>query len=146
MCQKYDPRDYSANEKLYRGYCRADLDEATNSLQVNAITFPDFSCNWSRFSTPEKIRERENGKLTDGCYAFTVEVSRYKDMATTCHDPIISQNYSHTEVRQLTFTETIDFEPPKGRKLTSGNWSRSKRLEYRQNIINLLIVEFEATD
>jgi hypothetical protein len=145
MHRKYAPRDYKANEKLYRGYRKADLDEATNSLQANSITFPDFSCNWSRFSTPDKIRERENGKPTDGCFAFTVEVSRYKGMATPCHDPIIPQNYSHTEVRQLTSTETIDCEPPKQRKLESDNWSKSKRLEYRQNIVNNLTLELKAT-
>jgi hypothetical protein len=145
MHKKYSPRDYLPHDKLYRGYRKNDLDDGEKSLCVNAISFPDFSCNWSRFSTPDKIRERENGKPTDGCYSFTVDVSRYNDMATPCHDPIFPQNYSHTEVRQLTSAETIDVEPPKQRKLTSNNWSKSKRLEYRQNIVNNLIIELEAT-
>ncbi len=144
MDQIFKPRDYNSDENLYRGLRKSDIDDTTSTILANSISFPDFSCNWSRFSERTQIRERENGRPTDGCYSFNVEVSRYKKMATPCHDPL-SSNYSHTEVRQLEDTEDIYFEPPKGRKLKSGTWSKSKRLEYRQNIVNNLILEIEPT-
>ena len=146
MDRTFRPCDYSEDEKLYRGFRKSDIDDTVSSILVNSISFPDFSCNWSRFSTPTQIKERENGRPTDGCYSFNVEVSRYKKMATPCHDPIIPSNFSHTEVRQLTDKEDIYFEPPKERKLKTGNWSKSKRLEYRQNIVNNLFIEIEATN
>jgi hypothetical protein len=111
-------------------------------LEANAISFPDFSCNWSRFSSPEDILNRENGLPKDGCFSFSVEIAQYKKMATPCHDPLLN-NYSHTEVRQLKGNEDLDFEPPKNRKLKSNNWCKVKRIEYRQNIINNMKVEFE---
>jgi len=142
MDRKYSTRDFNADEKLYRGFNKKDLNEDTFLIQINSISFPDFSCNWSRFSTPDKIRERENGRPTDGCYSFTVEVSRYKKMATPCHDPD-ENNYSHTEVRLLKPDEDIFFEPPKKRKLKS-RWAKNNKLEYRQNIVENLIIEIEA--
>lgn len=148
MRSKYPPSEFNIEEKLYRGFSEDDLTPNTNNLNVNSVRFPDFSCNWSRFSLPKDIRKRENSDPTDGCYSFTVKVSQYRKMATPCHDPLIlsdmlKSNYAHVEVRQLRSDETICFEPPKGRKLKTDNWSRSKRLMYRQNIINNLITEIK---
>lgn len=145
MSSKFSPSDFSTDDKLYRGFNISDLVPDTDRLEVNSINFPDFSCNWSRFSEPTDIRKRENAEITDGCYSFTVEITRYKEMATPCHDPV-EDNYAHVEVRQLKENESVYFEPPKGRKLKSNTWSKSKRLEYRQNIINNLIIELEIDD
>ncbi|HEX2955675.1 MAG TPA: hypothetical protein VHO70_02520 [Chitinispirillaceae bacterium] len=141
---KYAPSDYSPQDRLFRGYRLSDINEGTQNIEANAISFPDFSCNWNRFASPGSIRDRDNGLPTDGCYSFTVEVAQYGKMATPCHDPI-EGNYSHTEVRQLTEEEPVSFEPPKKRKLESHNWSKSKRREYRQNIVNNLHIEIQAT-
>jgi hypothetical protein len=130
-------------DTLFRGYEKIDLDDE-GELDTNAITLPDFSCNWARFSKPIEVKKREGGKETDGCYSITVEVARYKNMATPCHD-MIKGNYSHTEVRQLKTGESIFYEPPKNRKLSSHNWSKTKRFEYRQNIINRKIIIFSPT-
>ncbi|KJR42779.1 hypothetical protein MCHI_001314 [Candidatus Magnetoovum chiemensis] len=142
--RKYTPSDYSNDDKLYRGYRFDDVNDTADTIELNAISFPDFSCNWSRFSQPEDIKEREGGLRTDGCFSFTVETARYKEMATPCHDPL-HENYSHTEVRQLKKDEKITHEPPKGRKLKNNNWSKANRMEYRQHIINSMTIEFKPT-
>jgi hypothetical protein len=142
--KKYTPEDYLSKDRLFRGFKKADLNEGSDRIELNAISFPDFSCNWSRFSEPKDIRIRENGRPTDGCFSFSVETSRFNDMATPCHDPL-PENYSHTEIRQLKQDEPITFEPPKKRKLESNNWGKTKRQLYRQNIINHLKIELEAT-
>lgn len=147
---KFNPIDFLSDEKLYHGFRNSDLLPETGNLEVNTIRFPDFSCNWSRFSKPEDIKRRTNGLPTDGCYSFTVSVARYKEMATTCHDPnppTDPTNYSHVEVRQLMTGEGINYEPPKNRKLNKEKqgWSPSQRFEYRQNIVFHLQREFEST-
>jgi len=112
---------------------------------LETIRFHDFSCNWDRFSNPEDIRFRQNGNKTDGCYSFTVLTSRYKSITTPVHDPIQNiefPNYSHVEVRELFEGESILFEPPKNRKKKKSR--KSKRLKYRQNILNNLIIELES--
>lgn len=88
------------------------------------------------------MRYRLNGKSTDGAYAFTVEIARYKSVATPVHDPLYSpvENFAHVEVRELADGESIFSEPPHGRKKKSG---KAKRLEYRQNLLNALQVELE---
>lgn len=141
---KYTPSDYKTKDSLYRGYRLSDLNEGAEKIELNAIRFPDFSCNWSRFSKPADIRQREYGLLTDGCFSFSVGTAQYREMATPCHDPLL-ENYSHTEVRQLTTDEPLTIEPPKRRKLSSHNWSKTKRLEYRQDIVNNMTIELEAT-
>jgi hypothetical protein len=141
---KYAPADYNPEDRLFRGYRLSDLNEDGLKIEANSVSFPDFSCNWSRFSKPESVRNRENGLPTDGCYSFSVEAARFENMATTCHDPLES-NYSHTEVRQLKDMEPVSFEPPKRRKLESNNWCRNNRRRYRQNMVNNLIIEIQAT-
>lgn len=145
--RKYLPEDFISREKLYHGFRKADLDEKDSRLKANSIRFPDFSCNWSRFSKSEDIRKREHGKPTDGCFSFSVENSRYKKMATPCHDPVFRM-YAHTEIRQLRLDENIFYQPPKKRKLDKleHGWSRSQRLEYRMNIVNNLVREIEPAD
>lgn len=140
--RRYTPADYKPKDKLFRGFNESDLISDTGKLEINSISFPDFSCNWSRFSVAEDIRKRENAFPTDGCYTFSVEVSQFQNMATPCHDPVID-NYSHTEIRQLKPDESIDFEPPKYRKLKSFNWCQTKKTMYRQNIINNIAIEIE---
>jgi len=141
------PADFRLTERLYRGFRSADTDRESGEIRVNSIRFPDFSCNWDRFSRPQDIRQRKGGLKTDGCYAFSVEASRFRDMATPCHDPLRG-NYSHVEVRQLLPAEDVNYVPPKGRKLSrqEQGWSNSRKLEYRQNIVNHLERLIEPSD
>lgn len=146
---EYSPSDFYSDDKLYRGFKKSDLDQISGNLEANSIRFPDFSCNWDKFSKPEDIKLRNNGAPSDGCYSFTVEQSRFKEMATPCHDPLKKEkNYSHTEVRQLKNEEPINFEPPKNRKLEKQihGWSKSQRLTYRQNLVFHLVREIEPTN
>ena len=92
------------------------------------------------------MRFRPYGKNTDGCYSITVEISRYRKIATPVHDPIQNQdyeNYSHTEIRELEDGEDINIEPPKGRKKRNKT-RQSLRLDYRHNILNNLKIELDA--
>ena len=141
----FSPKDYYETERLFRGYRRSEVNEETGTLEANSIRFPDFSCNWSRFSTPPEVLHRENSRPGDGCYSFSVLQARYKSMGTGCHDPL-PKNYSHTEVRQLKPDEDVFTEPPKGRKLDKAKdgWLKSARLEYRQNIVFNMTIEIEA--
>ncbi|MBF0458802.1 MAG: hypothetical protein HQK99_13010 [Nitrospirae bacterium] len=141
---KYTPSDYNPDEKLYRGYQLEHVHEVSKTIKLGTVSFPDFSCNWSRFSQPADVKKREGGLMTDGCFSFTVETARFEEMATPCHD-MLDNNYSHTEVRQLTKDEPITYEPPKKRKLKSFNWSRDNKGRYRQHIINNITIEFEPT-
>lgn len=143
--KKLSTTAFNDDEKLFLAFDKEDLDE-DNKFKLESIRFPDFSCNWSRFSFPKDILFRENANHTDGCYSFTVSTSRYEKMATPVHDPVEHDkypNYSHVEVRELLDNEDIDSEPPKGRKLRTKS-AKSKRLEYRQNLLNSLYIEFEA--
>ena len=132
------------DDKLYHAFDKDDIEE--DDFRLDSIRFPDFSCNWDKFSIPQDIRFRENGKMTDGCYSFTVCTSRYKNYATPVHDPIEDEkhpNYAHTEVRELLEGEDILFEPPKNRKPKSKK-SKSIRLEYRQNLLNNITIELDS--
>lgn len=137
--------EFKSEEKLFHGFTKDDLSE-NNEIIPESIRFPDFSCNWSRFSKPIHVRFRENGSLDDGCYSFTVETARYEEMANVVHDPIDDPeypNYSHVEVRRLKEGENINIEPPKGRQWKSGKTRLSAKMRYRQNIKNNLLVEIE---
>lgn len=138
--------EFKDTDKLYRGFKLSDLDSETNQIKTEVIKFPDFSCNWEVFSTPEDVKYRQNGNLTDGCFSFTVETSKYKNFAKPIHDPIEEEdyeNYSHVEVRQLS-TEELDhppdFEPAKKRK---GKFRKSDKLEYRINLCKKAYIELK---
>ncbi|GBU22140.1 hypothetical protein R80B4_02045 [Fibrobacteres bacterium R8-0-B4] len=142
---KYNPSDFGLPDRLFRGFRKNDLDNESGEILANSIRFPDFSCNWERFSAPEDVKRRNNGLETDGCYAFTVEVSRYKDMATPCHDPNPENdpgNYAHVEVRQVRPGESVFEAPPHGRPKFG---SKSMRMEYRQHIVYNLECLIEPT-
>ena len=135
--------EFNNDDKLYHAFSIEDLSE-DGIIEVNSIRFPDFSCNWGRFSKPVHVRFRKNGNMTDGCYSFTVLTSRYKGIATPVHDPIDDEsfpNYSHVEVRELYEGEDILFEPPKNRKKKKS--SKGKRLEYRKYLLNNIEIELE---
>ncbi len=142
--KKLPSTEFKQEDKLYHGFDNSDKEDS-GLIRLETIRFPDFSCNWNRFSNIEDIHFRQNSKKTDGCYSFTVLYSRYKSFATPVHDPIQSldfPNYSHVEVRELFDGESVLFEPPKNRKKKKSR--KSKRLEYRQNILNHLIIELES--
>ena len=144
--KKLSNSEFMEDDKLYHGYSNSDCDD-NEEIKLETIRFPDFSCNWGRFSKPEHTKFRENGKYTDGCYSFVVKVARYKNIATPVHDPIFDKkkpNYSHVEVRELFHGEDIFFEPPKNRKKESKS-SKSRRLEYRQNILANLLIEIRSS-
>ena len=135
-------KDFRPFGRLFRCFEKEDLDDF-GCIKVETIKFPDFSCNWDRYSKPEDIRYRLNGRKSDGCYSITVDISRYRKIATPVHDPIYDppyENYAHVEVRVLKENEDIYSEPEKGRKL----YSKRKKLEYRQNIVNSSIIELHA--
>lgn len=140
--KKLPTSSFQDQEKLYRSFDKDDLDE-NDKIKLETIKFPDLSCNWSRFSIPKDILFRRNAKKTDGCYSFTVINSRYKRMATPVHAPIEDNkfpNYSHVDIRALRENENIHTEPPKRRKI----YSRIKKIEYRQNLLNTLYIEMDA--
>ncbi len=139
------PADFLPQDKLYRGFVIDDL-HIDNKINFTTIRFPNTSCNWERFSNPEDVRLRPNGKITDGCYSFTVEASRYKNIATPVHDPINEseyENYSHVEIRALYDDEDILFEPPKDRKKRG---SKSRRQKYRKYISMHITIEIYALE
>ncbi len=146
LCRwKLGPRAFGLEDKLYVAFDRDDTDQSTGDLIPERIRFPDFSCNWSRFSKPADVRVRPGGQPDDGCYSFTVAVARYKELATTVHDPISEkdyENYAHVEVRELQPGESVFSEPPRGRKWSSKG-RKNLRMEYRQNIINNRTAELE---
>jgi hypothetical protein len=127
------------------GFDADDVDPESGNLIVERIRFPDFSCNWSRFSEASDIRVRPGGRADDGCYSFTVKTARYKELATTVHDPICKEgyeNYAHVEIREVLPGESVYDEPPRGRRLSSKG-RKKLRLEYRSNIVNLRTIELE---
>lgn len=142
---KYKPSDFELDDRLFHAFKSADLDE-NNQIEVNVIRFPDFSCNWDKFSNAESVRHRTNGSATDGCFSIKVRHARFNNMATACHDPLKDENnYSHVEIRQLSKEENVFFEAPKNRKLEkeSQGWSKRQRLEYRQHLVFNLVRELE---
>jgi hypothetical protein len=138
------PSDFKATDKLFRGFKADELDDS-GLIDIDTLRFPDMSCNWERFSSAEDVRHRMGGCEKDGCYAFTVEVARYKSIATTCHDPICGEeyeNYSHVEIRELLENESVVSVPPKNRK--SRNKKRKVlRAEWKTNIVNHIQRVFE---
>jgi hypothetical protein len=143
---KYSPCDFRPTERIFRGFRLSDVENGSEEIKANSIRFPDFSCNWERFSRPKDVKKRAGGLKTDGCYSFRIETSRYNKMATTCHDPNPIEdpkNYAHVEVRQLLPTENVFDEPPKKRELKKEKegWSPSLKLQYRQNIVFNLTIE-----
>jgi len=142
---KLGAAEFQTEDKLYVAFDREDIDPVTNDLNIESIRFPDFSCNWSRFSESADVRLRPNGQVDDGCYSIIVAVARYKKIATPVHDPIEEknyENYAHVEVRELLAGESIHSEPPHGRK-PSSRGRKKLRLEYRQNIINNRVIELD---
>ena len=143
--EKRHTANFHGEESLYRGFSQIDIDDA-GQIKLESIRFPDFSCNWSRFSAPHHVRYRQNGDMTDGCYSFSVETARYKNLANVVHDPVDDieyPNYAHVEVRRLMGGESVDFEPPKGRKWKN---AKSLKLEYRQNLLNNHRIELPIDD
>jgi hypothetical protein len=139
----FKPSDFSPKERLFVGFRKGDINVGTCKIEPNFFRFPDFSCNWERFSKAEDVRIRENGLPTDVCISLLVKTVQFEKMATPCHDPLLN-NYSHTEVRQLSDTEPLTFEPPKDRKLKSSNWSKSKRHLFRLYLVNNHAIEIDA--
>lgn len=139
-------QNFHDDDILYRGFGLHEYDHLEETIKLESIRFPDLSCNWERYSEVEDIKFRQNGKNTDGCYSFSVVVSRYENIATPVHDPIDDPeypNYAHTEIRVLRANDPQGYLPPKGRKLPK---SKVKKMRYRQNMANLLTIEVLAKD
>jgi hypothetical protein len=142
---KFKPAGFLLDDKLYVAFDTDDTDPVNGDLIIERIRFPDFSCNWSRFSIPSDVRVRPYGQPDDGCYSFTVEVARYKELATTVHDPVCEptyENYAHVEIREVLPDESVYSEPPRDRKLSSKG-RKKLRLEYRLNILNRRTIELQ---
>lgn len=142
--KKLPTTSFKNEDKLFRSFVRDDLDE-NEQIKLELIPFRDISCNWSRFSIAKNILFKKNARPTDGCYSFAVATSRYEKMATPVHDPINDKqypNYSHVEVRALKEDEDVYYEPPKKRRRVR---PKSQKQAYRQNLLNALNIEFDAT-
>lgn len=130
--------------KLYRGFEPQDISHVDGKIMTERINFPDFSCNWNKYSSPEDVRYRVADRENDGCYSVTAEIVRYDDRATPIHDPLNDKpwyNYAHVEVRALREEEDPKTcEPPKKRKLGG---SRARKLKYRDNFASLASIEVE---
>ena len=90
---------------------------------------------------------REGGRLTDGCYRFTTEHARYRGVANPVHAPLCDcepENYSHTELRGLKEGESVEFEPPAGRKHSRGTKAKALRFEWRVNLSKRLEIVLPA--
>lgn len=142
---RQEDQTFTPTCKLYRAFRRDEFDTLENTILLESIRFPDFSTNWDRYSAAEDIKYRRNGRDTDGCYSFTVATAQHKDIAKPVHEPIDDpefSNYAHVEVRVCKVGDLPDVLPAKGRKLNS----KTKKLEYRQNLANHAAVEFMATE
>ncbi len=140
---RLEDQNFSEEDLLYRGYALDEYDIVEDTIRTETIRFPDFSCNWNRYSEPIDIIYRFKGRDTDGCYSFSVITSRYQELATPVHDPIDDPehpNYAHAEIRICRESDLSGTLPLKGRKLRS----KTKKLEYRQNIANNLLIEIVA--
>lgn len=136
-------QNFNENDKLYRGFELIEYDSDEATINASAVKFPDFSCNWSRYSCAKDIKYRLNAESTDGCYSFTVADSKFNNAAKPVHDPIDDinyPNYAHVEVRATRETDDINSIPPKNRKLSKG-----KKLQYRQHLSNNAFIEFMPT-
>jgi hypothetical protein len=138
---------FDVEDRLYRGFCLADLDDAGN-IDVASFEPMDLSCNWSRFAIPSDIRHRQGGCASDGCYSITVRTARYRSLATPCHDPIQTadyENYAHVEIRWLQPGENVLDAPPHGRRSRGGKMAKADRLAWRTNAVRNLTIELNAT-
>jgi hypothetical protein len=134
-----DVKNFKNNHRLYRSFQLKDIDSDGN-VSIATIKFPDLSCNWSTLSSPTDIWYKPNGSINDGCYSFSVKDSKFKDLATPVHFPL-SKNYSHTEVRAIKETASVDekINPPQ-----KNNMSKTKKLEYRAHICGHLKIHLTA--
>lgn len=133
-------------EKLYHSYDLSDYDFIEDSIKLETIRFPDFSCNWGKYSEPADVRHRENGNKSDGCYSFTVKTSKYKSYAAPAHDPLDDleyPNYSHTEIRLVKESHRNNFVsiPPK-----KSDVGKIQKAEYRQYLANSIHFDIRAKD
>lgn len=128
--------NFEDTEKLYHGYLNNELDE-NGYLKLETLRFPDFSCNWSKFSRPYDIWYRmPNFSKDEGCWYITVAHAKFENIALPVHDPIdgktkeANENYSHTELRATRTTDRLNEEPPRNRRINNSK----KKLEYRTHI------------
>ncbi len=132
------PTDFDVSDMLYRGFSSDDLDDE-GKIDIDSIKLADLSCNWGRFSVPHDVRHRAGGRSDDGCYGFSVEVARYKAVATPVHVPLCHddpENYAHVEVRTLRDKEDVLSAPLKGRKNSKTRKQKQLRAEWRTHLVN----------
>ncbi len=137
---KLPQSQFEGEQRLYFAFDRTFVDDE-GRIKTEALRLPDFSCNWERFSIPEDVRYRKNGRLSDGCAAIRVDEVWYQDFATAVHDPICDEdpeNYSHVEVRVVPPGSQISDEPPRNSRYKG---SKSRRTEWRRHIRNRLTIE-----
>lgn len=130
---------------LYRGFSEEDIDELLGSIKTEHIRFPDYSCNWNRYSYPKDIRYRKGGSTREGCYSIQVKDARYENLACPVHDPITDkdyENYAHVDVRMLRPNDPKGFIPPPNRNQPKSDVFKSSKLKYRTSIVNNLKIEF----
>lgn len=130
--------------KLYRGFEPKDISHINGQILTHTIRFPDFSCNWNKFSSPEDVKYRAQNCENDGCYSVNTDTAQFDNRATPVHDPLNEApwyNYAHVEIRALRDGENAgEIIPPKKRKL-----QKSIKLAYRDNFSFNALIELEPT-
>ncbi len=131
---------FKGADLLHREFEQCDFNPQEQTISLSAISFPDFSCNWSKYSEPKDVHYRANGSFDNGCCSFLVNTVRHESKATPVHDPLegTHENYAHVEVRALLEVEGIDIIPAKGRKLKG---SKAVKQRYRQYLVNNAIIQ-----
>lgn len=59
-----EDQSFTENDHLYRGYTFEEYDFLEDAIKTETVKFPDFSCNWNRYSEPVDVRYRLNGRKT----------------------------------------------------------------------------------
>lgn len=137
--------EFLDSDRLYVSFPLAQLDDQGN-VSTEKLQMPDCSCNWSRFSKLKDVLYRENGRLTDGCFSFSVADVKFDGYAVVVHDPVcgkIPENYSHCELRLDPGELKPNDEPPHGQKKAKSKTAKGLRNAWRRNLALKVKIELE---
>ena len=57
-----EDQSFTEDDQLYRSYTFEEYDFLEDLIKTETVKFPDFSCNWNRYSEPVDVRYRLNGR------------------------------------------------------------------------------------
>ena len=93
---KLRPQDFAIDDRLYVAFDRDDIDPDTSQLIPERIRFPDFSCNWSRFSEPADVRLRPNGHPTMAAIHLPSRLLDTRNWRLRCMTPLLKRTMKTT--------------------------------------------------